>query len=314
MKAYRSLSASYPVPDVAAVLQDLGIDWEPTVQAWAAYWAARGGSREQQDRSLHDLAAALSHEGWTAAKIVRVQGHLARAAERAWLAGPERSGWRARLAPRSSWLPRFEAEQRRHADHLAALLAAVEAARPTAGGAAAATKTFPAQEPGLADDLATIRSASSDAVRLAQQVAVSAGHASDGCQGVAASSSQASESLKTVAEGAAELAAAIDQLSRQMTASNEVAHDAILSTRQTSDLIAKLQGAVLEIGPFVDLINRIAQQTNLLALNATIEAARAGAAGRVFAVVATEVKVLATISAQVTGRISAQIATVQEVA
>jgi len=64
-----------------------------------------------------------------------------------------------------------------------------------------------------------------------------------------------------------------------------------------ADLLKNLQQALRNLVKVVDSIDGIAVQTNMLALNATIEAATAGAAGRGFLVVASEVKSLAKESA-----------------
>jgi methyl-accepting chemotaxis protein len=80
------------------------------------------------------------------------------------------------------------------------------------------------------------------------------------------------------------------------------------ASRRTIDALAK---AALEIGEIVTAINEIAAQTNLLALNATIEAARAGEAGRGFSVVASEVKTLATRTAQSTKMIGVKVSEIQ---
>ena len=127
----------------------------------------------------------------------------------------------------------------------------------------------------------------------------------------ASASTQTSSNMQAVASGAEELAASVGEISRQASDALNISLQAVKQANETSTIVSGLATSAQKIGDVVKLINNIAEQTNLLALNATIEAARAGEAGRGFAVVASEVKSLATQTAKATDEISSQIAEVQ---
>ena len=107
------------------------------------------------------------------------------------------------------------------------------------------------------------------------------------------------------------MAESVSKILMQVRELKEIASRAVRQAGVTDTQITELAMVADHIGNVVKLIGAIAGQTNLLALNASIEASRAGENGRGFAIVAQEVKALASQTAQAASAIAGKISGMQ---
>ncbi|MFQ2552360.1 methyl-accepting chemotaxis protein [Aeromonas caviae] len=138
-------------------------------------------------------------------------------------------------------------------------------------------------------------------------------------QRVASAMEQMTVSSREVGQHAAQAADAADSALNLAQHGREVVVQTRESISQLADemvetvqAVSRLEQETQQIGSVLDVIRGVAEQTNLLALNAAIEAARAGEQGRGFAVVADEVRTLATRTHSSTDEIRQMIQRLQE--
>jgi methyl-accepting chemotaxis protein len=135
---------------------------------------------------------------------------------------------------------------------------------------------------------------------------------------IATAMKQMTLTVDEIAANAESLAAEASHVEQQTISGSAIINNTINSIDSISEGVAEaavavsqLQASSTEIGSILNVIKGVAEQTNLLALNAAIEAARAGEHGRGFAVVADEVRTLATRTQESAEQIQGMVTTLQ---
>lgn len=141
----------------------------------------------------------------------------------------------------------------------------------------------------------------------AEQAVERASGNGEAAAGMAVAAEQTADSLHGIASGGQELGGLFQAMESQVRAAGEAIRAAVAQTQVGAEQTAALRVEADGIGAVITLIDDIARATSMLALNASIEAARAGEAGQGFAVVAREVKTLASQTREAAAEIGQRI-------
>ncbi|WP_313339169.1 methyl-accepting chemotaxis protein [Stutzerimonas nitrititolerans] len=167
------------------------------------------------------------------------------------------------------------------------------------------------QVAGTTTQLAGLVGAVASQAQRSEQAMAAQRHETDQVATAINEMSAAAHEVAMSAQRAAEAAQETDQqgqaAKRVVDGSVQQIHALVGELRESGESLDGLRKDVQGIVGVLDVIRAVAEQTNLLALNAAIEAARAGEAGRGFAVVADEVRALASRTQQSTVEIQGMV-------